>query len=181
MLKTVVIDNNFSDLEKVNSLGKEAFPPEEYISSEKMLKMSAADKSLLYLALYDDNRFVGFTVIKVHKDIAYLFFLAICSECRGLGYGSQAIATLKALYPDYCKVVDFEMIDDNAPNNEQRIKRKNFYLRNGFNETGLFLTYLGVDFEVMSMDGIFAPETFKEMLSLFKANGFNPKYFEKKL
>lgn len=39
------------------------------------------------------------------------FFLAIDSESRSKGYGSRAIETLKAVYPDKAHTVDFEMID----------------------------------------------------------------------
>lgn len=64
-------------------------------------------------------------------------------------------------------------------NYKQREKRREFYLRNGYKETGTFLTYLGVDYEVFSMDKDFEPEVFKEMMKTIQVNGFNPKYFYK--
>ena len=54
-----------------------------------------------------------------------------------------------ASYPDLLIILDFEEIDANAENNNQRIRRKNFYLKNGFYETG-FYTLLGeIRFEVV--------------------------------
>ena len=103
-----------------------------------------------FFALTDGDAFVGFMVVQTHKDLAYLFFLAIDPSCRAKGYGSRAVETLRALYPGKTQVVDFEMLDSEAPNNEQRIKRRQFYLRNGYKETGLFLSYLGVDYEVFA-------------------------------
>ena len=50
---------------------------------------------------------------------------------------------LKAEYPQKKQVVDFEMLDETAENSRQREKRRNFYLRNGYKETGFFLSYLG--------------------------------------
>ena len=76
-------------------------------------------------------------------------------------------------------MVDFEMLDDTADNRRQREKRREFYLRNGYRETGLFLSYLGVDYEVFCMDDDFDPEVFKAMMRTIKVKGFNPKYFYK--
>jgi ribosomal protein S18 acetylase RimI-like enzyme len=160
----------------VNVLAKEAFPPEEYFAPSELVKMAQAD-NLDFLALLDGNTFVGFMVVQTYEDMAYLFFLAIDSESRSKGYGSRAIETLKAVYPDKTHTVDFEMIDDTAPNYEQRKKRRSFYLRNGYNETGLFLSYLGVDYEVFCMGNSFNCDTFKAMMKTIQVEGFNPRYF----
>lgn len=163
----------------INILAKEAFPPEEYLSPNKLVEM-AKDDNFDFFALVEEKKFIGFMVVQTYKDIAYLFFLAICSEYRSKGYGSKAIETLKEIYKNKKQVVDLEMLDKHAGNSKQREKRKIFYIRNGYKETGLFLSYLGVDYEVLCMDDEFEPEIFKEMMSNLKIEGLNPKYFYKK-
>ena len=69
------------------------------------------------------------------------------------------------------------MLDDSANNSVQRERRRNFYLRNGYKETGFFLSYLGVDYEVFCMDDDFDQETFKAMMKTIQVKGFKPKYF----
>ena len=162
--------------QQVNSLAKEAFPPEEYLAPDKLVELSRAD-NFDFFALTDGDAFVGFMVVQTYKDLAYLFFLAIDSPCRAKGYGSHAIETLQALYPGKTQVVDFEMPDSAAPNNEQRMRRRQFYLRNGYKETGLFLSYLGVDYEVFCMGGEFDPQAFKDMMKEIRVEGFAPEYF----
>ena len=71
------------------------------------------------------------------------------------------------------------MQDSTAPNNEQRIKRRQFYLKNGYKETGLFLSYLGVDYEVFCMGDDFEPQAFKDMMKEIRVEGFEPEYFSK--
>ncbi len=164
--------------DKVNALAKEAFPPEEYLAPAEIVKMAQND-NYDFLALTDDDKFIGFTVIKVYKDMTYLFFLAIDKDSRGKGYGSSAIEALKLKYPNKIHTVDFEMPDENAPNSSEREKRRNFYLRNGYNETGSFLTYLGVDYEVFYIGKEFIVENFKEMMKNIRVEGFDPKYFTK--
>ena len=46
-------------------------------------------------------------------------------------------------------------------------------------ETGLFLSYLGVDYEVFCMDSDFEPQEFKDMMKEIQVEGFEPEYFSK--
>lgn len=164
--------------DRLNTLAKEAFPLEEYLAPSELVKMAHSD-NFDFLALFDGEKFVGFMVVQVYANMAYLFFLAIDAESRGKGYGSRAIETLTAEYPDKTHVVDFEMLNDAAPNREQREKRRSFYLRNGYQETGLFLSYLDVDYEVFCMGDHFNIDTFKAMMETIQIEGFNPRYFTK--
>ena len=164
--------------QQINSLAKEAFPPEEYLAPDKLVEMSEAE-NFDFLVLTDEGDFVGFMVVQTYKNLAYLFFLAIDSSRRSKGYGSYAIEALKEAYPEKKQVVDFEMLDEKADNYEQRKKRRNFYLRNGYKETGLFLSYLGVDYEVFCMEDDFDVEEFKELMTTIQVEGFNPKYFSR--
>jgi len=173
VLYCVKIDKNFIDLDRVENLALEAFPPEEYLSPVKILEMSNLD----FFAIYDGDKFIGFMVVKIYKTMSYLFFLAVDRNFRGQGYGSEIIQKIKELYPDYNQVVDFEMIDKNASNYNQRVKRKEFYMKNGYKETGYFLSYLGVNYEIMSMDDNFDINLFKELISTIKIKGFKPKYY----
>lgn len=170
----IAINSRFWD--EVNVLAREAFPPEEYLAPSELAEMAKAD-DFDFLALLDEDTFVGFMAVQTYQNLAYLFFLAIRSTCRSMGYGSRAIETLKAEYPGKKQVVDFEMPDDTAGNHRQRKKRREFYLRNGYKETGLFLRYLGVDYEVFCMDDDFDPEMFKAMMKTIRVKDFHPEYF----
>lgn len=162
----------------VNMLAKEAFPPEEYLAPSELVKMAEED-GFDFLALTDQDVFVGFMAVKIYREMAYLFFLAIAPDFRSKGYGNRAIETLRAEYPGKKQVVDFELPDVAADNGEQREKRRNFYLKNGYRETGLFLTYLGVNYEVFCMNEDFDPETFKAMMNTIRVDNFKPSYFRK--
>ena len=177
-LKTEYITEHNRFWSEINNLAKEAFPPEEYLAPIELVRMSKAN-NFDFLLLTDDEQFVGFMVVQTHKNLAYLFFLAIDSSRRSKGYGSYAIEALKEAYPEKKQVVDFEMLDEKADNYEQRKKRRNFYLRNGYKETGLFLSYLGVDYEVFCMEDDFDVEEFKELMTTIQVEGFNPKYFSR--
>ncbi len=177
-MHTVKITSEFQELSLIEELAKEAFPPEEYLAPAKLIEMEE-DGALDFWALYDGNTLVGFAVISLYEDMCYLFFLAIRPELRSHGYGGKTLRLLDELYPDKQQVVDFEMIDEAAPNNAQRITRKAFYLRNGYQETGKFISYLGVDYEILCKQKPFHFDTFQQMMKQFRIEGFVPRYFER--
>lgn len=163
----------------IKELAVEAFPPEEYLAPDKLIEMSKEENFDFYL-IEDDNKFIGFVVIQTYKNLSYLFFLAIAKEYRSKGYGGKTLKLIRETYPNKIQVVDFEMVDVNSINYNQRVKRREFYLKNGYQKTGFFLSYLGVDYEVFcSCNGTFDEETFKELMAHINVEGFNPKYFRK--
>ena len=164
---------------EINDLAVEAFPPEEYLAPDNLIEMSKKDCFDFYY-IEDKNAFIGFVVIQTYKNISYLFFLAIAKEYRSKGYGGKTLQLIKETYPNKTQIVDFEMVDVNSSNYNQRIKRREFYLKNGYHETGLFLSYLGVDYEVFcSSNNTFDEDAFKELMTHINVEGFNPKYFKK--
>ncbi len=177
-LTTEHVTENNCYWNEINRLAKEAFSPEEYLAPTELAKMSKSD-DFDFLLLTDAEQFVGFMVVQTYPNMAYLFFLAIDENSRSKGYGSRAIETLREEYPNKIHTVDFEMLDKNASNYEQREKRRNFYLRNGYQETGLLLSYLGVDYEVFCMGDNFDINIFKAMMKNIQVDGFNPRYFTK--
>jgi ribosomal protein S18 acetylase RimI-like enzyme len=176
MLRSVPITENFTDIAKVEALAAEAFPPAEYLAPSRMIEM-AKSGGFDFWALYDGDIFVGFMTVMTYKSLAYLFFLAVDKTQRSKGCGTKAIELLRALYPDRQHIVDMEMPDENAQNKLQREKRRRFYMRNGYKVTGQYLSYLGVNYEVLCADDRFDFELFRELMKQIKVDGFAPVYF----
>ncbi len=162
----------------LNALALEAFPPEEYLAPAELIKMQERI-DLDFWALQEDDSFVGFMTVVTHGQLAYLFFLATDAKHRSKGYGSKALAELFKQYPAYQQVVDMEMPDNHAKNKEQRIARRAFYLRNGYQPTGHYLSYLGVSFEILCKDEHFDLNSFKELLKVLPIERFKPVFFTK--
>lgn len=60
-------------------------------------------------------------------DITHVLFLAVEETLRGNGYGSQILDAIRRAYPDKRLILDVEMPDPEAENQEQRTKRIAFY------------------------------------------------------
>ena len=175
-LKFIKVNCSFVESKLLDDMMKRQFPPEEYMPLDNQLALQDSGDIEIW-ALYDLTELVGFTTLRITNDMAYLFFLAFDDAFQGKGYGKEAIAKIRELYTDRAITVDFELVDEKAANNEQRIRRRNFYLKNGFYETGWGLSYLGVDYEIFCMNQPFSIDSFKAMLNKLPIRGFHPQYF----
>lgn len=133
---------------ETHRLNMDAFPDEERLDTELLAQLSEQGR-LELLGVYDNGNYIGFTVIFHSERSVYVFFLAIDPAWRSHGYGTAVLNELRKRYAGRQLVLDIEPLDSAAPNYEQRLRRKNFYLRNGFRESGCFFKYCGMCFEVL--------------------------------
>ena len=107
------------------------------------------------LAMVDEDEFVGLAInlIDAEQDRALLDYYAIVPEKRNYGYGSRGLEALLKKFKNHKYIFEIETQDEKAENAEERKKRKAFYLRNGLQETGLFVNVYDTDFEILTPDG----------------------------
>lgn len=85
-------------------------------------------------------------------DFVYLNYLVVDEQYRNNKVGSYIIEWVKRMFENRTLVAEVEKPEQEAPNNDQRIKRLNFYYKNGFkdgmteynwNGTNMFYVYTG--------------------------------------
>ena len=145
-MRCIRIDSNSKLLNKIYEINDEAFPEEERMSVEEMFTFDIASELLGFIV---DEKLIGFSLVLLNEKTVFLVLLAIDKSLRGKGYGSRALNAIMQVYPDRQFVLDFEEVMESAENYEQRLSRKNFYLRNGFHETGHFTVLCGERYEVV--------------------------------
>lgn len=164
-MKLQLINEKHKDLKIFERINDEAFPPSEHLSMEKIISLTQTTNTDL-LGIYDDESPVGFIVILKNDECGYVYFLAIDKSIRSKGYGSKALHKLFELYPDIQIILDFEEINENAENIEQRKRRKDFYLRNNFHETGRYTFLQDEPFEVVCTKGELLTDSFKSLIKI---------------
>lgn len=157
------------DLDIFGRINDEAFPPSEHMSTDELLRYASATDTDL-LGVYDGERPVGFTVVTKNDRVGYIFFLAIDSSLRSMGYGSAVLKGLLERYSELQMTLDFEVVDERADNYEQRCRRRRFYLRNGFHETGRFTMLRGELFELVCSENVLDVDGISELLREIHAN-----------
>lgn len=151
-----------SDFERIDN---EAFPLSERMSMDEIFSF-ASDTDTDVLGIYDSGTPVGFIVLLKNEECGYLYYIAIDKNRRSKGYGGAAIKKLFETYPQLQIILDFEEMDEHAKNYAQRIRRKDFYLRNGFHETGRYTILWNERFEVVCSAGGLREEAFKDLLRI---------------
>lgn len=158
-----LLGRDCSDRENFEAINNEAFPSSEIMSYDEIFDFADRTDTDV-LGIYDDDKFVGFIVLLKNAECGYVYYLAIDSRARSKGYGGSAIRKLMEDYSHLQIILDFEIIDESAENLEQRIRRKSFYLRNGFHETGRFTLLNGYRFEVVCNKQELRADAFMELI-----------------
>lgn len=167
MLNIKIVNKEFKDIKSLEKLNDEAFPTNERMQISEMLQLIEQGK-LEVSAVYDDEKFIGFYAMVVYHTVSYIFFLAIDSKERSKGYGSKTLELMKKQYQDYQIVLDMEAVIQTASNYKQRKARKEFYVRNGFFETGFYLDFNGMEMEVLCNEHKLNDATFSSLLENLK-------------
>lgn len=133
---------------EIQRLYCEAFPKKERLPFF-FLKHKANRQVADLIGVYDDSQFVGMLYCVYHRDIVFVFYLAVVGEGRGKGYGSRILAKLRRRHEGKSIVLSIEDVDEESENYMQRKKRKKFYLCNGFREAGYKTRENGVVYEFL--------------------------------
>ena len=104
-------------------LYEEAFPKEEKKPADLMEQLTAQGKMEM-LAIEEDGGFAGLAINMLGADAALLDYFAISPEKRSGGYGGKAVQRLQERFRGCPYIFEIEMQDENAPNAEDRKRRK---------------------------------------------------------
>lgn len=149
---------------QIKKLYKSAFPRNErkpfFIISRKHKQGNMEILSL------NDGSFAGLCITMFYQDLVLLDYFAIDETIRGKGYGREALIQLRKRYKGRRFFLEIEKPEDGAENNEERIRRKKFYLENGFLETQIVVNLFGVTMELLCYD---CKVTFEEYYGLYQS------------
>lgn len=157
------LDENSEGFKKFCEINDEAFPPWEHMSMQDILSF-ASKTNTDALGIYDGDMPIGFVVVMKNDRCGYVYFYAIDKCQRSKGYGGAALKQLLKRYDNIQMTLDFESPDVVSDNQAQRIRRRDFYLRNGFYKTGRFTLLEGERFEVVCSDTDLDEDGLKDLL-----------------
>lgn len=151
-------------MSQIKKLYKRAFPRNEK-KPFFIIKQKQKTGSVEILSL-DDGEFAGLCITMLNDDVVLLDYFAIEEGVRGKGYGGKTLTKLRERYKGKKLFLEIEQPDEAADNNEERVRRKQFYLRNGFLEAGIYVRLFGVDMELLCYD---CELNFQEYFNLYRS------------
>ena len=170
-----------SDYNEILSLYTNAFPKDERIPLW-LLKIGSKSKKVDFLAFYDEqnaNKFVGFVYLLHYKKLSYLCFFAIDEAERGKGYGSEILKWMQMHYAEQTILLAMEEIDRKYSNYEERIKRRNFYLKNDFAETEILMIERKVRYSLMIFGQEQSIQAYKQLFKRYASGLIRIKLYDK--
>lgn len=159
---------------QIKALYLTAFPKEERLPWWLLRAWHGLGRSEL-TAYYDGDTFCGFTVIASRADVLYVMFLAVSSQRRGQGCGSGILTHLKQINPGKTILLAVELLEEGAPNLDQRIRRMAFYKKNGFKDTGFNIREVGGVFRVLSSTGEMDDDAFLRVFQKLSFGMWKPE------
>ena len=165
-LKPVQIKKSMTDYKNILELYRSSFP-EAARFPIWLLRIMSHLKGAHSVAFCDGDRLCGFSYFLVNEETVFIFYLAVNNTGRSKGYGSQIISWIRETYPDRDIFLDVEEPDECAENNSQRLKRIEFYRRNGIFETEHSFTYGGVVYRILCINRNFMEEDYYENLTSY--------------
>ena len=147
-MKTKQITKTNADNEQLKMLYQTAFPENEQIPWDDLVRL-IDQMHLDFTTYYEDEKFVGFTIVFPHKQFNWFWYFAVKPELRGKGKGQKILTTIIEKYKGKTLVLDMESPKQKCDNLEQRIRRHDFYIRNGFRDTNIYRKYDDIEMTIM--------------------------------
>ncbi len=137
------------DQQALRRLYHTAFPKYEQMPWW-LLRLLSLGRDVGVDGYYAGECLCGFTFSVATEQVLFILFLAVHEDRRGQGFGSAILTKLKEDYPGRAIVLNVELLDPEADNYQQRLRRMRFYGKNGFFDTGYDVDEVGGTFRVLS-------------------------------
>lgn len=159
---------------EVKRIYMQAFPKEERMPFSLMLGMSLLWNTQ-FMAFYDGDILCGLIYMATIGKTSFIMFFAVDEKLRCKGYGGRILAKVQELYPKNKIIISIEPCNVEAENKQLRLRRKNFYKRNGYSETGYFMKLAGMEQEILVKNGVFQKSQFRLFFMLYSNLTMYPK------
>ena len=151
--------------EKIKHLYQTAFPDGEQIPWNDLMRL-VGEMPLDFMAYYDGEDFIGFTITYPRKSFNWFWYFAVREELRGKGYGQEILTQIIEQYKGQSLVLDMESPTQVSENIDQRKRRHHFYLRNGFRDTNIYRTYNDITWTIMMIgEGTFTMKDWDDIIN----------------
>lgn len=157
MLEAQAVSEKSKDFETIKRLYESAFPYKERLPVAALLETG---EETVFCAVYEKELLCGLFCLLRFRGITHIAYLAVTESHRDRGYGSKILQMIHEIRPQDRIIADIEAENRMAGNHEQRTRRKNFYIRNGYQETGIFYTWHDVPYQILSYGGTVSQSEF---------------------
>lgn len=133
------------DKKKIKNIYTNSFNKDERFSFF-ILEKCAKEKNVEFNIVFDNDSLIGFYYIVNYEDVSYLMYFAVDINKRNKGYGSVILSDLRKKHNNILLCIEFA----NKNVNDEKLLRRNFYLKNGFLSSNKFIIDNNVKYEILT-------------------------------
>lgn len=141
-------------------LYRKAFPVYERKPFSMIRRMYRAGKADVWYC-EKGKEFIGLVTTVNGEDNILVDYLAVSEKHRGSGLGSEILQLIREKYSGKGVFLEIESVYEECDDKENRIKRKNFYIRNGMEPMNVMVLLFGVKMELLGFDCLLSFEQYK--------------------
>lgn len=177
-MKQIRIDESSAFFQEAECVRLGAFDPGDAVEWS-LLKRRQEEGYGVYDAYVENATVVGITYRCYYPDVTYLLYLAVRKDLRCRGFG-QEILKIVMEQEKAPMMLDVESVLETQKEDIQlRVRRKKFYLRNGWQDTGHVLRDDGGYYDILATDGLARDQEFLDAMVKLSYDRFHP-YFVRK-
>ena len=157
-----ILNMNQKQWGEIKEIYFEAFPKTER-KPFFTVRRSVTKGKVQILTAVEHGVLQGFVMVIPYKHMIMVDYLAVSLKIRSRGTGSMILKEVCRLFPNQTIVLLIERLNDAAENKEQRIARRNFYVKNGFTSSGIYITGCSGEMEILNFGGVVSVQEYLEL------------------
>ncbi len=173
-LRVENVTGRSKDKEKIKEIYTSSFLKKDRMPFWLMLIM-AKMRNTEFISFYDKDTLCGFVYMATVQNLTFVMFLAVDENIRSKGYGSRILDKIQSMHPDSKIIISIERCDEDAKDIEQRLRRKKFYINNGYIETGYLVELAKKKQEIIIKNGEFDEDEFSLFFKKYSNGTMKPK------
>ena len=176
-LRVEHVTRKSKDKLKIKEIYTSSFLKEDRMPFGLMLIM-AKMKNTEFISFHDKNILCGFVYMATIKELTFVMFLAVDKNIQSKGYGSCILDKIQSMHTDNKIIISIEGCDEEVKDIDHRIRRKKFYINNGYVETGYLVELKNKKQELLIKNGEFDEDEFSLFFKTYSNGTMKPKLWK---
>ena len=173
-LRVEHVTRKSKEKQKIKEIYTSSFLKKDRMPFWLMLIM-AKMRNTEFIAFHDKYTLCGFVYMTTIENLTFVMFLAVDENIRSKGYGSRILDKIQSMHTDNKIIISIERCDEDAKDISQRIRRKKYYVNNGYVETGYLVELENKKQELLIKNGEFDEDEFCLFFKKYSNGTVKPK------
>ncbi|EPI00543.1 acetyltransferase, GNAT family [Enterococcus faecalis 13-SD-W-01] len=173
-MRVKIVTQDLPEYERVIKTYQTAFPKNEKLPVWFLMAM-ARKKEVDFYAFFDQEEFCGFAYLIHQNKTTFVYYLAIEESKQSKGYGKKILDWICKEFPENTVMLNIEQVAERFENYPQRVRRQEFYFRNGFKAADYIFNEDGDTYDILYKGNYFSKEDYLKVMKMFSFDTHSSK------